>query len=82
MAGISVGMVNMFPFLGGIISQPLIGLLLDSVRRLDSHPARAYQTVFLSFVVMSLGALWCIGKLRDGLREKEKSTMSTITSMP
>ncbi len=27
MAGISVGMVNIFPFLGGVVSQPLIGLL-------------------------------------------------------
>ena len=73
MAGISVGMVNMFPFLGGIISQPLIGLLLDSVRRLDPRPARAYQAVFLSFVVMSFGALWCIGKLRRTDCERKKS---------
>jgi sugar phosphate permease len=70
MAGISVGMVNIFPFLGGIISQPFIGLLLDLTRgTAGAQPVKAYRMVFLLFFVMSIGALWCIGKARERAKE-------------
>lgn len=64
-AGISVGMVNIFPFLGGIISQPLIGLLLDLTRERGVRTPKAYQIVFLLFFIMSVAALWVIEKARE-----------------
>ena len=71
MAGISVGMVNIFPFLGGMISQPLIGSLLDLMRGpAGAQPVKAYQTVFLLFIVIA--GLWCIGKTRERREERNQ----------
>lgn len=72
MAGVSVGMVNIFPFLGGIVSQPLIGLLLDLSRSRGIRAPEAYQVVFLLLFAMSVCALWTIGKARDRARGKDE----------
>jgi sugar phosphate permease len=71
MAGTSVGMVNIFPFVGGVVSQPLIGLLLDATRHAGAQPVKAYQTVFLLCFIMSVGALWSIGKAKERTGAKE-----------
>jgi sugar phosphate permease len=65
MAGLSMGMVNIFPFLGGVISQPLIGLLLDFFKGAGFRNSAAYQFVFLLFFVLDIGALWVIARARD-----------------
>jgi len=77
-AGISVGMVNIFPFLGSMISQPLIGLLLDLTKHAGLHPAEAYQAVFVLFFIMGVAGLWVIGKAREHMRENGSSGLPGI----
>jgi sugar phosphate permease len=60
-AGTSTGLVNLFPFLGGAIFQPLIGMLLESGDRVaGSFTAKAYQSAFSLFLYSALLALLAI----------------------
>ncbi len=57
-AGTSTGMVNIFPFAGGALFQPLIGLVLDysgSVSRMYSP--EAYRISFVVFLLAAVVAL-------------------------
>ncbi len=53
-AGTSVGTVNLFPFLGGAVFQPLVGWILDSYPKspAGAYTVEAYKTMF----VLLLGA--------------------------
>lgn len=60
-AGTSVGAVNLFPFLGGAIFQPMLGWILDAYGKnaAGAYPVEAYQTVLVALVaaaVLSLGS--------------------------
>jgi MFS family permease len=55
MAGTSIGTVNLFPFLGGAIFQPLIGYILDKVGKVGAvYSPSAYKMVILVFFIISL----------------------------
>lgn len=56
-AGTSTGIVNIFPFAGGALFQPLIGLVLDYSGRLTTYPAQAYRIAFVGFLVAAILAL-------------------------
>ena len=54
-AGISIGAVNLFPFLGGVVAQPLIGFILDKGGKVGAHyPSSAYYSVILMYVFIGI----------------------------
>jgi sugar phosphate permease len=59
MAGTAVGLVNLFPFLGGAVYQPLLGWMLEVQGRGPGgeFPAEAYQSAFLLYFVSACVAL-------------------------
>ena len=47
-AGTSIGTVNLFPFLGGVVAQPFIGFVLDKAGKVAAHyPPSAYRSVIM-----------------------------------
>lgn len=54
-AGTSVGLINIFPFLGGAIVQPAIGLVLDAYGKgLEGYPPEAYRSAFSIYLVSAV----------------------------
>ena len=71
MAGISVGAVNFFPFLGGVVAQPLIGAILDRAGRMGIHyPVSAYKPVMLGYFIVSLLSLIAIFFSKETVRKR------------
>jgi sugar phosphate permease len=60
-AGTSVGMVNVFPFLGGAVYMPLLGWILDSHAATGSgaHTAAGYSAMLMFLLISAGGALVC-----------------------
>ncbi len=57
-AGTSVGLVNLFPFLGGAIMQPVLGLVLDGYGRgAAGYPPEAYASAFSLYFIAAILAL-------------------------
>ena len=59
-AGTAVGLVNLFPFLGGAVAPPILGAILEAYGRTPAgYSAGAYSKAFLLyflFAVIALGA--------------------------
>jgi sugar phosphate permease len=54
-AGTSIGTINLFPFLGAMAFQPLIGHMLDNVGKVaGKYQPQAYKEVFILFTVTSI----------------------------
>jgi sugar phosphate permease len=71
MAGISIGAVNFFPFFGGVVAQPLIGVMLDRAGKIGAHyPPSAYKTVMLVYFVISLLGVAAILFSRETIRKR------------
>jgi len=67
-AGTSTGMVNLFPFAGGALFQPLIGLILDSSGRLGNmYSPQAYRISFMGFLLAAIVALLSVPFMRETL---------------
>lgn len=67
-AGTSTGITNLFPFAGGALFQPLIGLFLDHSDRLGIiNPVEAYRISFLGFLAAAILALISALFLRETL---------------
>lgn len=66
-AGTSVGMVNLFPFLGAAIMQIVLGRVLDAYPRTAAggYPLEAYSAVLLCLFVAVLVALVCTLFLKE-----------------
>ncbi|MEW6138274.1 MAG: MFS transporter [Thermodesulfobacteriota bacterium] len=66
-AGTSVGTVNLFPFLGGGIFQPVLGWILDSYPRTASgaYASEAYQIMLVALLVASIIALGCVLPMKE-----------------
>ncbi|MBM3300414.1 MAG: MFS transporter [Deltaproteobacteria bacterium] len=60
-AGTSVGTVNLFPFLGGAVAQPILGWILDSYPRTASgaYSLEGYQALILVLLAASITAFAC-----------------------
>lgn len=61
-AGTSVGMVNLFPFLGGAVYMPLMGKILDAHSRTEAgsvYSAEGYSLLLLFLLVSAGAALVC-----------------------
>jgi len=60
-AGTSTGTVNLFPFFGGAVFQPLIGAILDKVGKVgDAYPASAYEWAFFASFIATIIAFIAI----------------------
>jgi len=57
-AGTAVGLVNLFPFLGGALVPPVMGAMLeDQAKSAVGYAPQAYASVFLLYVGFGLIAL-------------------------
>ena len=57
-AGTSVGLVNLFPFLGGAVMQPVLGIILESYGQgPDGYSAEAYSQAFFGLLLRRRGGL-------------------------
>ncbi len=57
-AGTSVGLVNLFPFLGGAVAPPILGAILEfQEKTAGGYSAAAYSRAFMLYVVFALIAL-------------------------
>jgi sugar phosphate permease len=61
-AGTSTGLVNIFPFAGGAVFQPLLGYVLENQGRVgDAFTSAGYAKAFL--VLSGCGAIACVASL-------------------
>ncbi|MCB2191586.1 MAG: MFS transporter [Deltaproteobacteria bacterium] len=76
-AGTSTGLINLFPFLGGAVLQPVTGWLLQIQGGPQGPYSPAmYQKVFLFYLGLSLVAFICACLTKDTLtREPAKSAL-------
>ncbi len=57
-AGTSVGLANLFPFLGGAVAPPIIGAILEAQEKTGiGYSAQAYSKAFLLYFLFALIAL-------------------------
>ena len=57
-AGTSVGLVNLFPFLGGAVAPPILGAILEAQGKTPTgYSAEAYSKAFLLYFLFALIAL-------------------------
>jgi MFS family permease len=57
-AGTSVGLANLFPFLGGAVAPPILGAILEVQEKTSTgYSADAYSKAFLLYVLFALIAL-------------------------
>lgn len=67
-AGTSTGLINLFPFSGGAVLQPVTGWLLQTQGGPQGPYSPAmYQSVFLFYLALSLVALICACLVKDTL---------------
>jgi len=60
-AGTSVGLVNLFPFLGGAVFMPLLGNVLDAYPKTENgfYSPEGYATLLLILLAASAAAFFC-----------------------
>jgi sugar phosphate permease len=65
-AGTSMGTINLFPFIGAIIFQPLMGYVLDRAGMTGgSYPPFAYKQMLWIYLITSILALFSIMKCKE-----------------
>ena len=69
-SGTSMGTMNIFPFIGGIIFQPLMGYVLDSAGKTQGmYPPSAYRMIIWLLFITSLIALASITRSKETLKK-------------
>jgi sugar phosphate permease len=69
-AGTSTGMVNLFPFTGGALFQPVVGLVLDYSGRLGNmYSPEAYRISFVVFLLAAVVALISVLFMKETLSQ-------------
>lgn len=72
-AGTSMGTINLFPFVGAIIFQPLMGYVLDRAGNTGgSYPLFAYRQMLWIFFITSIIALISIMKCKETFHTSPK----------
>jgi sugar phosphate permease len=73
MAGTATGLVNLFPFAGGAIFQPILGAVLEHYGRIDGNfTLIGYEKAFLILFICALVAMGATFFMRETLaRERE-----------
>jgi MFS family permease len=76
-AGTSVGTVNLFPFLGGALFQPLIGWILDMYPRTTSggYPLAAFKSAFFVMLIASIVCVVTTFFMKDTFPEHRSQTV-------
>lgn len=70
MAGTSMGTMNVFPFIGGIIFQPLIGYILDKTGKIHGiYPASAYRYMLWLLFITSVFSLISIAFSKETIKK-------------
>jgi len=70
MAGTSMGTMNVFPFIGGIIFQPLLGYVLDRIGKVQgTYPAYAYKHMLWILFITSVFALISISFSKETIKK-------------
>ena len=68
-AGTSMGMINLFPFIGAIIFQPLMGFVLDRAGMVHgAYPPFAYREMLWMYFITSVFAFLSILKCKETYR--------------
>ncbi len=68
-AGTSMGMINLFPFIGAIIFQPLMGFVLDRAGMVQGvHPMYAYRQMLWIYFITAVFAFLSILKCKETFR--------------
>mgnify|MGYP001766324938 CR=1 FL=1 len=68
-AGTSMGMINLFPFIGAIIFQPLMGFILDRAGTVGgAYPLSAYRSMLWVYFITSIFAFLSILKCKETFR--------------
>lgn len=73
-AGTSVGMVNLFPFLGGAVYMPLLGRILDTHAKAEAgsaYSAEGYSFLLLFLLVSAGAALICTLVMHETMPSQE-----------
>jgi len=69
-AGTSMGTVNLFPFIGAIIFQPLMGYVLDRAgNTAGSYPLFAYRQMLWIYFVISIVALVSVTQCKETFKK-------------
>ncbi len=70
-SGTATGLLNIFPFAGAALGQPLIGWYLDSVGSAGGHyPVNAYSAAFKMCMLSLFAALICSTLVKETLPQK------------
>ncbi len=78
-AGTSVGTVNLFPFLGGAVSQPVLGRVLDAYPKtaMGAYSLEGYKAMLLVLLGAAVAALVCTFFMKETFpRFPERKTAS------
>jgi MFS family permease len=71
-AGTAMGTLNIFPFIGGLLFQPLLGFVLDSVGKINGYYLPSgYRSVVLLLFITSLLALISIMFSKETMKDRE-----------
>jgi len=69
MAGTAMGLVNLFPFAGGAVFQPVLGYLLERQGRVEgAFTLAGYQQAFLALLACAAIALGASCLVRETLK--------------
>ena len=69
MAGTATGLINLFPFAGGAVFQPVLGAILEHYGRIgDRFTLQGYQSAFLVLFLCALIALVASFFLRETMK--------------
>ncbi len=75
MAGTSMGTTNLFPFIGAVIFQPLMGYVLDKGGKINgTYEASSYKILVWVLLVTSVIALISIMQCRETVRKVSESS--------
>ena len=78
MAGTSTGLVNLFPFFGGAVLQPVVGMVLEAHGRgAHGYTPEAYGQAFMIYLAASVVALVAVLLSTDPLRQKPAKVESS-----
>jgi sugar phosphate permease len=65
-AGTSTGTVNLFPFVGGAVFQPVMGAILDRIGKVEGvYPASAYGGAFFACLIATIIAFIAIVFMKE-----------------
>jgi sugar phosphate permease len=74
-AGTSVGAVNLFPFAGGAVFQPLLGYVVENVSGAgDSYTVAGYRAMYLACLIASVVALVAISFMKETFAAKAENS--------